>query len=655
LRSSGGQSYSEIDDMRLRSISFRAVLSALPALLALAGAPLMATSYVMVSDEALVDASPVAAVVRVSAVDRAAGRNDGNAVTEYAVQVEEVLKGQIPGGSSIVVRVPGGLGPNGMALKIYGAPRFAAGERALLFLEPTGDGAFRVMHLLLGAFHEVREAGHQLAVRDLAEAREVRKTGAGVEEGPGTDRLRDFDAFARWVAGRAVDTKKAADYYVQDDGIGSITGRFRLFEDPDDGYHLRWFKFDTGGSVLWKAYKKSQPGVSGGGYSQFQDALKDWNNEPETPINYQYGGKTSVKNGLIKYDEVNAILFNDPNDELPSFSCSSGGVLAYGGPWYFTETTSYLGEPYHGVANADVVINDGLSCFFQGSPNGNKAAEELFAHELGHTLGLNHPCGDSGSEDPSCTNPAFSDALMRAYIHDDGRGGRLASDDKIGIWILYKPGGFSVAPAAPTGLTATPVSTTEIRLDWTDKATDETGYKVERRELTGDFEEIVSLPANTTTALVDGLAPATGYAFRVRAVNAGGASAYSNEAAASTNAPVGPCVADAHTLCLNSGRFRVQVAWEKPDGETGQASVVPGTSDDSGVLWFFDEDNWEMLIKVLDGCAVTNHYWVFFAATTNVQFVVTVTDTQTGAVKTYVNPQGTSADAVTDTAALACS
>jgi hypothetical protein len=638
------------------------MLPALPALLALSGAPLMATSYVMVSDEALVDASPVAAVVRVASVDRAAGRNDGKAFTEYAVQVEEVLKGQIPGDSSnasnasIIVRVPGGIGPNGMALKIYAAPRFEAGERALLFLEPTGDGAYRVMHLLLGAFHEVRDSGHQLAVRDLAEAREIRKTEAGVEEGPGTDRLRDFDAFSRWVADRAgnpANTKKAADHYIQDDGIGSVTGRYRLFEDPDDGHHLRWFNFDTGGSVLWKSYSKGQPGLNSGGGTEFQSALKVWNNEAETPINYKYGGKTSAKNGLIKYDEVNAILFNDPNDELPSFSCSSGGVLAYGGPWYFTETTNYRGEPYHGVANADVVINDGLSCFFQGSPNGAKAAEELFAHELGHTLGLNHPCGDSGSSDPSCTNASYNDALMRAYIHDDSRGGRLGADDKLGIWILYRPG-FSVAPATPTGLTATPVSTTEIRLNWTDKASDETGYKVERRTLTGDFEEILSLPANTTTALVGGLNPATGYAFRVRAFNAAGSSAYSNEATASTNGTVGPCVADAHTLCLNSGRFRVQVDWEKADGETGQASVVPGASDNSGVLWFFNEDNWEMLIKVIDGCSLTNHHWVFFAATTNVQFVVTVTDTQTGAVKTYVNPQGTSADAVTDTSALAC-
>lgn len=653
--------------MSLRSLSLRGGFSPaiLAALLGFAGAfltpltPLGATSYVMVSDEALVDTSPVAAVVRVESADRAAGLRNGSVYTEYVVRVEETLKGRIPGGASasakLVIRVPGGEGPAGLSLKINGAPWFAAGERALLFLEPTGDGAWRVMHLFLGAFYEVGQDGHRLAVRDLTEVREVRKTAEGIEEGTGTDLLRDFDAFTGWVAARAAKTPTTADYYVQDDGIGSVTGRYRLFEDRDDGYHIRWFNFDTGGSVKWKAYKKGQTGLSGGGYAQFQTALKAWNNEPETPVDYRYDGTTSVKNGLINYDEVNAILFNDPNNELPSFSCSTGGILAYGGPWYYSETTDYLGEPHHAVANADVVINDGLGCFFSSSPNGSKAAEELFAHELGHTLGLNHPCGDVGSSDPHCSNPAYNEALMRAYIHDDGRGGRLSSDDQLGLQVLYKPGGVLTAPAAPTGLTAAAASTTEIRLNWTDKSNNEAGFKVERRTLTGSFEEVLSLPANAVTALVGGLDPATAYTLRVRAFNDGGNSAYSNEAATSTNAPVGPCVADAHTLCLNAGRFSVHVAWETPAGDAGEGNVVPGATNTSGLFWFFDEDNWEMLIKVLDGCATTSHYWVFFAATTNVQLIVTVTDTQTGAVKTYFNPQGTSADAVTDTSALPCS
>ena len=116
----------------------------------------------------------------------------------------------------------------------------------------------------------------------------------------------------------------------------------------------------------------------------------------------------------------------------------------------------------------------------------------------------------------------------------------------------------------------------------------------------------------------------------------------------------GSCAADATTLCLNGGRFRVHVDWRTPLGTAGPGRVVPFGSDDSGLFWFFNPDNWELLVKVLRGCPVNDHYWVFFAATTNVEFALTVTDTRTGAVRPYFNPIGRRADAVTDTAAFPC-
>ena len=107
------------------------------------------------------------------------------------------------------------------------------------------------------------------------------------------------------------------------------------------------------------------------------------------------------------------------------------------------------------------------------------------------------------------------------------------------------------------------------------------------------------------------------------------------------------------SLCLNGNRFRIEVEWEDFVGNTGDARVVPFGSDDSGLLWFFAADNWEMLIKVLTGCGLNDHYWVFSAATTNVGYTLTVTDTMTGETRRYVNPLGTSAPALTDTAAFA--
>ncbi len=104
---------------------------------------------------------------------------------------------------------------------------------------------------------------------------------------------------------------------------------------------------------------------------------------------------------------------------------------------------------------------------------------------------------------------------------------------------------------------------------------------------------------------------------------------------------------------LNGGQFRVEVDWKDFQGNTGSSNVVPLGTDDSGLLWFFSADNWEMLIKVLDGCGINDRFWVFAAAVTNVEYNLKVTDTYSGAVKSYFNPLGNAAPAITDTDAFA--
>ena len=105
-------------------------------------------------------------------------------------------------------------------------------------------------------------------------------------------------------------------------------------------------------------------------------------------------------------------------------------------------------------------------------------------------------------------------------------------------------------------------------------------------------------------------------------------------------------------VLLNGDRFRVEVAWRNATGAAGIGQLAV-RSDDSAVLYFFDASNWELLVKVLDACGVNGNYWVFSAATTDVEFTLTVTDTQNGSVQKYSNPLGTAAAAVTDTGAFA--
>ena len=114
----------------------------------------------------------------------------------------------------------------------------------------------------------------------------------------------------------------------------------------------------------------------------------------------------------------------------------------------------------------------------------------------------------------------------------------------------------------------------------------------------------------------------------------------------------GPCEPGTTVLCLGQNdRFRVEVSWTDFAGGSGIGTKVT-ESIDSGLFWFFDAANWEMLVKVIDGCSLNGHFWVFAAATTNVEYTLTVTDTQSGASAVFENPLGTSSAAITDTEAL---
>ncbi|MCG8456224.1 MAG: hypothetical protein MI919_08070, partial [Holophagales bacterium] len=114
------------------------------------------------------------------------------------------------------------------------------------------------------------------------------------------------------------------------------------------------------------------------------------------------------------------------------------------------------------------------------------------------------------------------------------------------------------------------------------------------------------------------------------------------------------CVADADTLCLGQdGRFRAEIVWRDFDDNSEQGRAVDIDRRDSGLFYFFDENNIEMLLKVLDGCAINGHFWVFFAATTDVEFTLTVTDTENDTPKEYRNLLGEPAQPVLDVEAFA--
>lgn len=114
----------------------------------------------------------------------------------------------------------------------------------------------------------------------------------------------------------------------------------------------------------------------------------------------------------------------------------------------------------------------------------------------------------------------------------------------------------------------------------------------------------------------------------------------------------GPCTTTDQVLCLRD-RFEVTIDWRTGPGSEGFGTVAPLITSQSGIFWFFNETNWEVMVKALNGCGLNNRYWVFSAATTNVFYRMEVFDRFAGANKVFFNYPGPPAPAVTDTNAFA--
>lgn len=114
-----------------------------------------------------------------------------------------------------------------------------------------------------------------------------------------------------------------------------------------------------------------------------------------------------------------------------------------------------------------------------------------------------------------------------------------------------------------------------------------------------------------------------------------------------------PCVESSTTTCLAGNRFAISVNYSTASSGSGQGKAIKYTAD-SGLFWFFQSTNIEMFVKVLNACSVNNRFWVYGAAATDVGYTITVRDSQAGTSKTYTNPVGNRAAAITDAGAFVC-
>lgn len=101
-------------------------------------------------------------------------------------------------------------------------------------------------------------------------------------------------------------------------------------------------------------------------------------------------------------------------------------------------------------------------------------------------------------------------------------------------------------------------------------------------------------------------------------------------------------------------RFAVRIINITNHPGNGVGTPVRFASSDSSIWWFYNDRNFEVMLKILNACAINGHYWVFIGALTNQGYAVQVGDVTTQQVNTYSNTLGNRAAAVADTQAFDC-
>ena len=329
--------------------------------------------------------------------------------------------------------------------------------------------------------------------------------------------------------------------------------------------------------------------------------------------------------------------------------------------------------------------------------------DETFAHEIGHNLGANHDPPNAGSnwEDADRRNnvsvqpyafghtwfsgqhpnipdrdtimsygsgrpePWFSTVRVQPRIEGRNAVFGIANEREneralratVGIVARFSdalprgtgpdpepPPPSGDGPTAPGNLTGTSTGPTSVRLSWVDRSDNETGFEVQLRQGRGGWRTDSTVPANTTTADITGLTPGGRYDFRVRAFNDSGRSPSNLVTIVLPSTDFTDCEPTAPLITFAHG-YTVSMCVEYLEGGVGpivkeDAKDYGLESRESGILYFFDRDNAEVLVKVLDACAISDYLWVYVAPVTTLAFNLRIDEVGTDRFWEHRNPRG---------------
>lgn len=392
--------------------------------------PATALTYVMMKDVDLLRQSEGVATFEITEL---LAPGSGDRETLYRLKRVEALSGARPEDQELLA-LPGAFVPDGESVVVPGIPQLQKGQRVLVFFERGKDDLLRPMHLSLGLFIEVESGKRAYYLRSLDPGSD---SGKGMNAAFHAPRIAR--RFERALRDHASTQTLVSDYFAADlDAAASAKFNLAMIMfaggNPPTGPG-RWFQFDDGTDVDWFAQPDPiNPSPTVDEYVALQDSLAAWNNDPGSKVVLSYAGvgtaPTTTGTGNVYWND------NRPGGPtVPgNYDCGSGGILAVGGSSASSPARTFQSQNWYVRFNGFVIINGGVACAFD-SFSGTFAAQTI-THEIGHSLGFAHSCGDAATGTCSAGSPA-DQAIMRASLHADARGASLGIDDQAGLQVVY--------------------------------------------------------------------------------------------------------------------------------------------------------------------------------------------------------------------------
>ena len=389
-------------EVSVRSVRFSALLTLCVAVSS------FATVFAPLTDRDLVDRSDAIVVGTVTARSAHLGTG-GYVYTDYQLAVEEVLKGTVERGQAVTISEIGGE-LDGRITFIDASATYQNGEQVLTFLRQRPDGSFYTSGMTRGVFTFGRNIGGEpIVVRDLA--------GEAPDE---PVRLRDgFITFIR----QSVRGETSTASYVSATPESTVRASFvpTTFGNAKNyaitttsGQPFRWLCGSPTASPCTKSFTYTNGTVP----SAATNGAAAWTNDPVALItlNVVSGTGTTNEDDCKNVITIGALPSDPRCDAAIACTLGAGGST---GCTAIPGTHSYDGDTWISITDADIIITPG------------KETSAVFAHEMGHAIGLRH--SNQGT-------PFSSSAVMNSVITTSS----LQQWDKDAVDSIYGPG-----PQAP--------------------------------------------------------------------------------------------------------------------------------------------------------------------------------------------------------------